>query len=127
MTLLKQFKNELIEFDAKGRVLPEFDEVLSVSSQEDHLPTSILAKNKSQFWIWQVSEKKCTEKDILDFLRRSSALKRNRAKKVLITLSGIDQNAKLLAKNKNIWNLNLKKINTLMDFYGQPKIIAFEK
>lgn len=124
--LFRRFRNELVEFDSKGRQMPAFEEILD-EGETLAGPRPIVAKTPGQSWVCQVLEDKSTEKDVLDFLRQSAAFKSSRTRRILVTLNGMDPNAKLLAKNKKIWTLNLQKINTLMDFYGQSKIITFKK
>jgi hypothetical protein len=122
--LFKKFKNELVEMDSKGRHLPNFSEVSIVKQRtDDKKRASIIAKTRGQNWVCQVMEEKLTEKDVHNFLQDFASMKRTSTKKMIISLKGIDQNAKLLAKNRNVWNLNLQKINNLMDLYGQHKIV----
>ncbi len=124
LELLKRFRNELVEFDAKGRQLPVFLDVVEGAGGEEG---PILARTpRRNGWICQVLEKRSTERDVQDFLRKCGR-KGEGAKKVLFALSGMDPNAKLLAKNKRIWTLNLQKVNTLMDFYGLSKIVLFKE
>lgn len=123
--LLKRFRNELVEFDHKGRQLPAFQEVAEASGGGDEAP--ILARTpKRSEWVCQVIEKHSTERDVRDFLRRCGR-RGEGTKKVLFALSGMDANAKLLAKNKHIWTLNLQKVNALMDFYNLSKIVLFKE
>jgi len=42
-------------------------------------------------------------------------------------LKGVDENAKLLAKEKRVLTLGLSRINLLMDLYGNPPIIQTRK
>ena len=121
--LLKSFHGDRVEFDSKGKLLPAFNEVVIDAGPAGGEP-AIIARTRGQSWICQVIERKSTEKDVLDFLKRAPGSAKARMKKVLITLDGMEHNAKLLAKNKKIWTLNLQKINALMDLYGQTKIVS---
>ncbi len=121
--LLKRFRNELVEFESKGRQLPQFDEVSSPAGAKRG---TIIARARKQSWVCSVLETKSTEKDVLELIEQGAALKSNRTKKILVALNGIDHNARLLAKNKKVWTLTLQKLNMLMDFYGQSKIISFK-
>ncbi len=124
LELLKSFRNELVEFDSQGRQLPAFREIADIGEGDDEAP--ILAKTPRERWVCQIMEKQSGERDVQEFLRRSRDLQGGAAKKVIFALNGMDPNAKLLAKNKKIWTLNLQKVNTLMDFYGLNKIVLFK-
>lgn len=126
--LFKCFHDDRVEFESKGKQLPAFQEISGECGTSAESRKPIIAKTRGQqSWFCQILEKKSTEKDVLDFIKQSSDPKNNRLKKVLITLDGMDDNAKLLAKNKKIWTLGLQKINTLMDFYGLSKIVSVKR
>jgi hypothetical protein len=119
--LFRQFKNEKVTFDSRGVYLPQFKEVLIDRSTASR---TIIAKAATHRWVCQLSHQKLTEKEILNFIQESAVPTKKRIKRVFMALNGMDHNAKLLAKNKKIWALNLKKINVLMEFYGRNKIVS---
>jgi len=60
----------------------------------------------------------------LDEIKRS----RTRVKeRLLITLRGIDQNARLMAQNGKIQILGLRDLNVLLELYDLPKIMILEE
>jgi len=124
-SLMRRFRNEIVEFESKGRQLPQFDEIAIAPDETGFAP--IVAWTKNQAWVCSVLDDRSTEKDVLDLVDAGASLKTTRVKKVLVALSGIEPNARLLAKNKKVWTLTLQKINMLLDFYGQSKIISLKK
>jgi len=122
--LLKCFSNDMVELDDKNKKLPSFDEVIVSSGESLGDLTAIIGRTKTSEWFCDVQLQRVTEESVKRFLEESKSNKNRNVKRVLISLKGIDQNAKLLAKNTKIWMLNLQKINTLMEFYGQSKIIS---
>jgi DNA-binding Lrp family transcriptional regulator len=127
MDLFHRFSNEIVEFDSRGRRLPQFNkvEMIALKSNEKHAP--LLATGDRVKWVCDVLKDTADESMVEEFIKASKQSKCKQAKKILITLSGMDANAKLLAKNTQIWTLNLKKINKLMEFYGKSKIVYYRK
>ena len=125
--LLKCFSNEMVEFDAKGKRLPAFREVVTVPGSGESARRSIIAKARNIHWICDVSDRRVTEQEVNRFILEAGGAGDKHAKKIMITLRGMDQNARLLAKNTKIWTLNLQKINALMEFYGQSKIVSMHE
>ena len=50
--------------------------------------------------------------------KRDNRITRN----ILISLSGINENAYLMAKEAKFWVWDLDSLNTLMELYGKPHI-----
>ena len=73
-------------------------------------------------------EQKATEKEVLDLVRGASSCdKKEASTKVLVALRGVDDNAKLLAKERKVLTLGLSKINALMDVYGAAPVVLTQK
>jgi hypothetical protein len=66
---------------------------------------------------------RASEADILDLLERDAQGKASPTR-VLVALGGLDDNAKLLAKEKKVIALGLSRINMLMDLYGKEPILS---
>jgi len=61
----------------------------------------------------------------LDFLKDSKNGKYKFHRKVLIVLNDMDENAKLLVKDNDIWVWDLSSLNLLLDLYGKHKVIIY--
>ncbi len=121
--LLKTFSDEIVEIDQKRCRLPRFSDV-SIRIIGENGPY-IIGRAKGGNWIFQIRERKISEKNILDFLKDSKVGKYKFQHKVLIVLNGMDENAKLLAKDNDIWVLDLNAVNLLLDLYGKHKVIIY--
>ena len=128
-SLFSEFRNDLVEFGEKMRKLPHFTEILK-SSAESVLPTGnvrkLVAKGHGRCWVCQVTQQKATEKEVMDLVHGIPANATSHTK-VLLALGGLDDNAKLLAKEKRILTLSLSRVNLLMDLYGKPPIILHDQ
>ena len=125
--LFQAFSNEIVEFDCKGKRLPGFKEVLAPRLGKDVSHQPVIAKGSNHRWICDVNRRRVTEEEVNRFMAESEALGDKKSRRVLITLRGMDQNARLLAKNTKIWTLSLQNINALMEFYGKSKIVTIDK
>lgn len=124
MELFKLFKNDIIQLNGKKHKFMSFPEVQKVKEDsEDSL--SILASNGKQKWLCTVAKKNVTENDIAGIIKNSREQKsKNRiTRNILVTFSGIEQNAYLMAKEAKFWTWDLETVNTLMELYEKPQII----
>lgn len=120
--LVNLFSNELVQIESKHMRLPHFTkvEVKKLSEQKPFLVASFRGKS----WVVQPYDNEVCENDITSYIRNIKSLEGTVANKVIITLRGIDENAKLLAKELkiSIWDINT--INTILALYGKKRIIA---
>jgi len=123
--LLSEFKNDIVELGDKKRKLPHFLEFLRpgpAGQGADGPSRGIIARGHGRCWVCKITEEKATEREVLELVQGASDRKTGHTK-VLLALKGLDENAKLLAKEKRIFTLGLSRINLLMDLYGKPPII----
>ena len=75
-------------------------------------------------WICTIKEKQATETEVIEFLKVIKESKpRKILQKILIAPNGMEDNARLLTKEKKIWTWSLKDLNLLLDLYGKPRIV----
>ena len=121
MELFNLFANELVSIDSKHIRLPHFTKVDIRTAQNS--PSIITASFRGNFWIAQVYERPVNENDIINYIKDVKALDCRASNKVLLTLSGIDENAKLLAKELKISIWDDSTVNRLLSAYGQKRIV----
>ncbi len=125
-SLFSEFRNDLVEFGEKKRKLPHFTEVLhsagDVQAPGNGSVRGLVARGHGRCWICKVTEERATEKEVLALVNGSAKTKSSHTK-VLLALNGIDENAKLLAKEKRVLTLGLSRVNLLMDLYGKTPIV----
>lgn len=131
--LLSEFKNDIVELGEKKRKLPHFMEFLRLPAGQAGLPAvspenggessrRIVARGHGRCWVCKITQEKATEREVLELVQDVSDRKSGHTK-VLLALQGLEENAKLLAKEKRILALGLSRINLLMDLYGKSPII----
>lgn len=121
--LFKLFKNETIQFNGRRHKFFPFANVLQLDENISN-STNILASNDKSTWLCTVKKDYVAENDMADMLEnlrtKSETSRINRH--ILIALSGINENAYLMAKEANLWLWNLENLNMLMELYGKPAV-----
>ncbi len=119
--LFDLFSNESIQHEDKPLLLSHFTKV-ELRTFDDIRPY-IYASVKDKCWICQIYENRVEENDIAECLKNTKSLKQKIARSVIVPLSGIDENAKLLAKELKMSIWGLRFINTLMVLYGKNRAV----
>ena len=105
--------------------MPHFTEFIQTHPKET-VPRgssrSVIAKGHGRCWVCKIVEERATEREVLELVKGCDA-KAASPTKVLVALKGMDENAKLLAKEKRVFTLGLSRINMLMDIYGHSPIV----
>ncbi len=120
--LFSVFSNELVELEMKNIRLPHFTQV-DVRAFGD-AQRFIAASFKENLWIAQAYDRTVNENDIVSFVKNVKTLDHKISHKVILPLKGIDENAKLLAKELRISIWDSTNINMLLSLYGKKRIIA---
>lgn len=119
--LLKEFRNDLVEILGQRVRLPHFTEITTRPFSGRFYP--MIAKGKNIKWLCLLAAERVTEEDVLAFHGDSKKIRKKKAKKVLIALDGIEQNAKLLAQEIKIQIWNKEILNDLLVLHNLPKLI----
>jgi len=120
-SLLKEFRNDVVEIDQKKMQCPQFSETVLLR----HLPHgmfSLLGRGARGRWLFYLSAEWVGETEIEMAVTDAKHL-RNLQRKTLIALGGMDQNAKLIAQEAKMQIWDLRCLNGLLDLYDLPKII----
>ena len=119
--LCNLFSGELVQLDAKNTRLPHFSRV-ETPSFPDGTPY-VAASFRGNYWIAQVFDRDMNENDIIAFIRNVKGLTCKISNKVIVPLRGMDDNAKLLAKELRITIWDSRALNRLLNLYGMKRII----
>ena len=119
--LLSQFHNETVSLDSKTGRLPSFD------SLQDHRPfqdgtTYLVADSTDRRWCCLIHEGALEESGIAAFEHFCRAQHPRPTRKVVNAHAGLELNAKLLAKESNMWVWEPQDMHLLFLLYGQPPL-----
>ncbi|MFH1996245.1 MAG: AAA family ATPase [Candidatus Omnitrophota bacterium] len=121
--LFDLFANDYVQHGDKTILLPQFTRV-GVGTYDDITP-HIVATAKNKCWVCRIYTSIINEDDIADCLRNMKSSPQKIAKYVAVPLAGIDENAKLLAKELKIALWDLEFINMLLHVYGKNGVILY--
>lgn len=120
--LFNQFSNDLVQIETKNIRLPHFTKV-DIKTEEASQPIITASFNRN-LWAAQAYDKDLSENDIVEYIRNLKSINHKIAHKIIIPLKGMDENAKLLAKELKISIWSRDVINTLMGIYGKKRIVV---
>jgi len=120
--LFNSFSNELIQVDSRQLRLPHFTRIEVKTFPEDK--KCLAATFRGSTWLIQTYANIVIENDIVEYIRNVKSLEYKISNKIIIALSGIDENAKLLAKELKISVWDILTLNKILSVYGKNKVIV---
>jgi AAA+ ATPase superfamily predicted ATPase len=118
--LFSSFSNELVQIESRQLRLPHFTkvEIGAFADGEKYLAATFRGKS----WIVRAYRDAATETDIVDYVRNMKSLEYKISNKIVIALGGIDENARLLAKELKISVWDTLALNNLLSAYAKFKV-----
>ena len=121
--LFGKFRNETVLLDHKVGRLPAFGEFTTHHAGGQDA-AYLIAAGEARRWCCLVHEGQLDETAIANFERFCRAQTPRPLRKVVIAKGGLDLNAKLLAKEANMWVWEPDEMNLLFRLYGQPPLLC---
>lgn len=119
--LLSRFSGDRVECGSRPRQLPV---LTKLQTHEDcDRVTRMTGSGAHAQWEIRIFSKPVLESDVRRFAEETRVRRGIRPKTLLVHVAEMDPNAKLMAKNLNIWTLGLKSLNLLLDLHHLPKLI----
>lgn len=119
------FEDEAFLISGRRYKLPLCREIISKKRQKDfqgHFDT-IRASTSQGDWFIVLKAETISEEDINAILTESRKMAQKPKKCILISLSNIDENAKVRALQERMWIWNEDELNTLLNLYDKPYIV----
>ncbi|VAX37793.1 hypothetical protein MNBD_UNCLBAC01-1501 [hydrothermal vent metagenome] len=125
MELLHCFDNEAFNLNGRKYKLPLFQEIVSLKlkSETGRDLDIIKAKTTGSEWFMVTKKENLGESDINLILAESKRAARKPERCVMISLSTIDENARLKALQERFWIWNENELNTLLTLFDKPHIL----
>ena len=125
MELLYCFDNEAFDLNGRHYKLPQFRDIIPMKFKNDSgLSLDVLkASTKDALWFIVMKKDSVLESDVNDFLKESKQIGTKPEKCLIISLSNLDENAKLRALQERIWVWNEYELNTLLTLFDKPFIL----
>jgi len=84
------------------------------------------ARFEKGLWVLAIHDQPLHEEEVLAFLDHCKRCQQRIQKKILIPLRGMDDTARLLAKEGRLWTWDLPQLNLLLRVHGQEFILEKE-
>ncbi len=120
-SLIAAFSGDRVEWEGKSRQLPLMSRI-EVQPQEQGV-FRIAASGARSSWELRAFSRPVSESDVRVFSADTKTARSAKPRALLVYLDGMDSNAKLLAKNLNIWTIGLKNLNYLLDLHRLHKYV----
>jgi hypothetical protein len=124
--LLHCFDNEAFNVQGRKYKLPLFREIVPfyfVANEQE--PSFDVIKASTQEGIWFIIFKRepFVENEVNTFLIQSKKLKKKPLRCIMISLSDLDESARIRALQERMWIWNERELNTLLNLYDKPYIL----
>jgi len=120
--ILTSFNNERFFIDERVRMLPHLSFLQQKRLNAQNMLVVTRAKKK---WLFVLTGKRVTDEDVDAILKSLKSYMQSKPKIILVATSDIDDSAKVLAKQRNVWVWNREEVSRLFEFYkGYNALIA---
>lgn len=119
-SLLKLFRSESLVLEGRKICGGPFHDVQSSALEEGCWRVRATSAKENRFFLISAHELK--DQDVEDFWAASGG-KKKPAKRILVAVAGIEQNARLFAQQNRMEIWDLRFFNQVLDFHGLPKVI----
>ncbi len=123
--LLSCFENESFQLNGRRYKLPFFEEIvpLKLINEQGQAIEVIKARTKDGVWIVATKKEHMCEGDVNAIALEAKNLGLKPDKCLLVSLAGLDENARLKALQERFWIWNEDEINTLLTVFDKPFIL----
>lgn len=122
--LLQLFEDDLMQIERKKVRLNHFREIKPLAFNHHFLKDGLLGRSTEALWIMAIKTEALTEADITDFAKECKRYHHKSQRKIMITLKGVDSNARLRALEEKIWTWDLNSLNQILDLFSRPRVIV---
>ncbi|MGA2774781.1 MAG: ATP-binding protein [Candidatus Omnitrophota bacterium] len=121
--LMRLFEDETFLLERKRVRLNHFREVKQFEFNSKTLKDGLIGRSNDSLWIMAVKREILTEEDVTDFAKECKKYRHKLQRKIIITLSDIDTNARLRALEEKIWTWDANNLNQILDLFYKPRVI----
>lgn len=117
--LFTKFRDDTVLLDSKTGRLPRFEGITRHQPSSPGAEAYLVADGPGKRWCATIHEGPVDENAIAGFEAFCRRQAPRPSRKVVIAKSGLDQNARLLAKTASMWVWEWSDLGVLMELYGQ--------
>ena len=123
--LLHCFNNDSFDLNGRKYRLPVFNRIepAKLRSANGTFMDSILAHSNEGTWLIAVKKENLMESDVANFLSGAKELTIKPKRCIFVSLTNLDEQARLKALQERCWVWNERELNTLLTVFDKPFII----
>ncbi|MCU0651225.1 MAG: ATP-binding protein [Candidatus Omnitrophica bacterium] len=121
--MMRMFGDDRIQLEKKSVRLTHFREIKPVEFSRQP-KDGLVCRSGDSLWVIGFKQDALSEDDIAAFSQECKKFKHKLERKVLVTLSDIDQNSRLRALEEKILTWDINCLNQMFDLFSKPRIIA---
>ena len=122
--LLKLFTDETIQIEKKRFRLTHFREIKSLDFNQRNFNEGLIGRANDALWIIAFKREVLTEEDISEFAKECKKYRHKLQRKIIVTNSDVETNARLRALEEKILTWNINNLNQILDLFSRPRIIV---
>ncbi len=122
--LLRHFEDETIQIEKKKIRLNHFREIKPLELQSANIKEGLLGRSNEGIWLIAIKHDCLTENDVAEFSRECKKYRNKLERKIIVTNSEIDANARLRALEEKVWAMDLNSLNQIFDLFCMPRVTA---
>lgn len=125
LELFRLFEGEMIQIESKKIRLNRFREIKPLEFASGALTDGIIGRSQEALWIVGLKDGFLTEDDISTFARECRKYRQHKLQqKIIVTLSGIDMNARLRAMEEKVMTWDVNNLNHVFDVFSKPGVMV---
>jgi len=123
--LLHKFDNESFDLSGRRYKLSMFRDITPVKLRlgAGNFFDAISAQGEDGRWLVVLKKDPVNESDLNAFIEEMKKMSPKPQRCVIVSLSGLDDNARIRALQEKLWVWNEEEVNALMHLYDQPYIV----
>jgi len=123
--LMHKFDNEAFVLSGRRYKLSAFRDisVLKLRTSAGNYFDAISAQGQDGGWLVVLKKDPVQENDLNGILEEIKKLKPQPARSVIVSLSGLDENARVRALQEKLWVWDEDQLNCLMHLFDEPIIV----
>lgn len=125
LELIHCFDNESFNLNGRKYKLPSLEDITSLKIRSENGPAIDVIQARSEETAWHIIMKKdnFVENDLHAVLSRIKRNGRKQERGLIISLNGLDQNARVKALQEKFWVWDSAEVNTLLTLFDKPYIL----
>ncbi|MCM8797485.1 MAG: hypothetical protein NC923_06400, partial [Candidatus Omnitrophica bacterium] len=121
--LLRLFEDEVLQIEKRKIKLNRFREIKYLELNRCGLNNCLIGRSSESIWIIGIKPESVSEEDVMEFAKECKRYRHKSQRKIIVTLTDIDTNARLRALEEKIWTWDLNSINQILDYFAKPWVM----